>query len=58
MKDKILFGKFFRYVFAALSSFVIDIALFTVFCKILKAWNPAFYAAAATVMARVISAYE
>lgn len=53
---KILFGRFFRYVFAALSSFVIDIALFTVFCYFLKSWNAVLYAAVATVLARVISA--
>ncbi len=53
---KILFEKFIRYVFAALSSFVIDIALFTIFCMLLKGWNPDLYAAAATVLARIISA--
>ena len=53
---KILFEKFFKYVVAALSSFAIDIALFTIFCMLLKSWNPDLYAAAATVLARIISA--
>lgn len=53
---KILFGRFFRYVFAAISSFIIDIVLFSVFCIMLKHWNSFLYAAVATVIARIISA--
>ncbi len=47
--------KFLRYSFVSLSSFVIDIGLFTLFCSLLKSWNGALYAAVATVLARVLS---
>ena len=53
---KILFERFFRYVFTALSSFIIDIVLFSILCMMLKHWNPVLYAAVATAIARVISA--
>ncbi len=48
-------GKFLRYSIASVTSFVIDIALFTVFCHLLKSWNSVLYAAVATVFARIIS---
>ena len=62
VKDSIriykIFGIYFvKYILSSVSSFVIDILLFALFCKLLgnDAQTP-FYATAATVMARVISA--
>lgn len=53
---KILGKKFFLYVFASLSSFVIDIILFHLFTLLFKDTFPAMYITYATVSARVISA--
>ncbi len=53
---KVLFGKFFRYLFSSASSFVIDIVLFSILCMFLKNWSPVWYAAVSTVIARVASA--
>ncbi|MCR5053871.1 MAG: bifunctional glycosyltransferase family 2/GtrA family protein [Lachnospiraceae bacterium] len=53
---KVLFERFFRFVFSSFSSFIIDIVLFYLLCIILKPWNSSFYAAAATVIARIASA--
>ncbi|MCQ2516095.1 MAG: bifunctional glycosyltransferase family 2/GtrA family protein [Saccharofermentans sp.] len=62
IKDSIriykIFGIYFvKYLISSVSSFVIDILLFALFCKLLgnNAETP-FYATTATVMARVISA--
>lgn len=52
---KILAKKYLKYVFASVSSCVIDLALFAVFCFFLKAKVPA-YITVSTVLARVISA--
>ena len=52
---KILAAKYLKYVFASVSSCVIDLALFAVFCSILKERIPA-YITVSTVLARVISA--
>ncbi len=53
---KVLFEKFFRFAFTSVSSFMIDIALFTVFCMLFKVWNGILYATVATILARIISA--
>lgn len=53
---KILGKQFLRYIISSLSSSVIDIVLFAVFCAGLKGVFPVVYVAAATVLARVISA--
>lgn len=52
---KILGKKFLRYIFASGSSSVLDVALFTLFCHLLRD-NIVPYAAMATVFARIISA--
>jgi putative flippase GtrA len=52
-----IFGRMFgKFLISALSSSVIDLLLFALFCRIFKNINIPFYAAAATVLARVISA--
>lgn len=53
---KILFASFIKYTFSSLSSCVIDLVLFSVFCHFLKPAYPMSYAFASTVIARVISA--
>ena len=54
---KILGKKFIKYIFASLSSFVVDIILFTIFCKVLAGAVPEGYLVQiSTVCARVISA--
>ena len=53
---KILGEKFIRYIFASFSSFLVDMVLFAVFCRLLKLHYPVIYVGAATVMARVVSA--
>lgn len=54
---KILGVKFVKYMFASLSSFVVDIILFTVFCKVFAGAVPDGYLIQfSTVCARVISA--
>jgi len=53
---KILFEKFIRYTFVSVSSFVIDICVFSLLCIILKSWNDVFYPTVATIIARIISA--
>ncbi len=52
---RILFEKFFKYIISSLSSFLIDIVLFSVSCRILKGTNNDTYIALSTVIARVIS---
>ncbi|MBR1796738.1 MAG: bifunctional glycosyltransferase family 2/GtrA family protein [Clostridiales bacterium] len=62
VKDSIriykIFGKIFaRFLFTSLSSCVIDLLLFHIFCKIFgNIIGAAYYAAVATVLARIISA--
>ena len=51
---KILGARFMKYIMASLSSCVIDLALFAIFCRLLKG-KTAGYAAIATVAARLIS---
>lgn len=51
-----IFGKrFLRYIFSSLSSSIIDLLLFTLFCMLLKS-ESASYVIFATVFARIISA--
>lgn len=51
-----IFGKF---LFSSLSSSVVDLALFSIFCHFLKQikWSGISYITAATVAARVLSAF-
>ena len=52
-----LFAKIFlRYIFASLSSSVIDVVLFTLFCTLTRSALPVLYLAVSTVLARIISA--
>ena len=53
---KILGKKFIKFIFASLSSFVIDIILFHLLVLLLKDSFPALYITIATVGARIISA--
>lgn len=52
---KLLLGRFLKYVLSSLSSSVIDLVLFQLFCIALRS-RIAGYVAAATVIARIISA--
>ena len=52
---RIIGKKLIIYLFSSISSFVIDIGLFIVFCSLLKG-KTSFYIVAATVLARVLSA--
>ena len=56
IKIYMIFGKF---LFSSLSSSVVDLVLFSVFCYLFKsaAWGPVSYITAATVGARVLSAF-
>lgn len=58
IKDSIrIYAVFLKFVFSSLSSSVLDIALFTIFCSMLKSVPlPIGYIMLATIMARVISA--
>ena len=51
----IFFEKFLKYLITSLSSFAIDILLFTVFCRLFKVTGSLTYILIATVLARVIS---
>lgn len=54
---KILGVKFVKYMFASISSFIVDILLFTLLCHILKNFVPeAYLIQVATVCARLVSA--
>lgn len=53
---KILAKKFFKYIFASLSSCVVDLLLFSLFCFLLKMKLPEMYIVFSTVCARIISA--
>ena len=52
---RIFGGIFAKYIFSSLSSCVIDLLLFHLFCTVLQPLSAAFYVAIATVGARVIS---
>lgn len=54
---RILGGQFVRFLLSSISSSVIDLVLFGLFCSVLRLWVPsAAYAGIATIGARVISA--
>ncbi len=52
----VLMKQFVYFLMSSLSSAVFDLVLFTVFCHFLKSANPLYYAAIATVLARILSA--
>lgn len=52
---KILFGKFFKYTFASLSSSLVDLMLFSILCIVLKSGEGVKYVAIATILARLVS---
>lgn len=61
IKDSIriyrIFGRMFgKFLVSALSSSVVDLVFFSLFCKLLKRVDVLFYAALATIFARIISA--
>ncbi len=47
---------FLKYILSSLSSSIIDIILFGMFCFVLKPWNTFYYITIATVLARIFSA--
>lgn len=53
---RIFANMFLKYVFSSLSSCVLDVLLFAVFCHFLEAFASAFYISISTVLSRVISA--
>ncbi len=53
---RILGERFFKFIFSSLSSCVLDLILFWIFCMALKGSFPIAYTAIATVAARIISA--
>lgn len=53
---RILARQFVKYLISSLSSSVVDIVLFALFCSLFKNIYPVWYASIATVSARVISA--
>ncbi len=54
---RVLFGQFMRYAFASLSSALLDLLLFHVFCRLFQGhFESVIYASVATVSARIISA--
>ena len=54
---RILGAKFIKYIFASLSSSVLDLVLFALFCRLLRGKPlPLPYVACATVLARILSA--
>ncbi len=52
---KIFGAIFIKYIISSMTSFVVDIMLFTLFCKMLKNNIQIYYAGIATVLARIIS---
>lgn len=51
-----IFGRcFLKFLVSSLSSSVVDLVFFSIFCRGLKTVSPLWYVAAATVLARVIS---
>ncbi|WP_034443933.1 bifunctional glycosyltransferase family 2/GtrA family protein [Butyrivibrio sp. AE2032] len=58
IKDSIrIYAIFFKFLFSSLSSSVVDIVLFGLFCSLLRNTNPVIgYIMLATILARVISA--
>lgn len=54
---KIFGGIFFKFLVSSFSSSFLDILLFLLFCPLLQAAAPLWYAAAATALARAVSAF-
>lgn len=52
---KILFGKFIKFIITSVTSFIIDILLFTVFCSYFRNLDSILYITYATIVARIIS---
>ena len=52
----ILGKRFLKYVFSSLSSSILDIVLFTLFCYVFKKENNNLYVVFSTIMARIFSA--
>lgn len=56
LQDSLLiYGMFFKFIAASVSSSVIDLGLFALFTAILKAAFPAVYIVISTVLARIVS---
>lgn len=53
---RILGEKFVKYILSSVSSSLLDLILFGIFCMLLKKGHPVFYVTIATVTARVFSA--
>lgn len=53
---RVLLRRFFVFIFSSVSSSVIDLTLFTIFCLLLKQDYPDIYIGLATFLARIISA--
>lgn len=52
-----IFGKIFcKFIISSISSCILDLLLFSCFCKLLIDFNKVFYVALATILARIISA--
>lgn len=56
MKKDFSIVQFLKFIFSSLSSSVVDIVLFTIFCHIFEPINPLFSVTLATVAARILSA--
>lgn len=50
-----IYSLFFKYIFSSLSSFAIDILLYSLFIILLKDITPEFYIVTSTIVARVVS---
>ncbi len=53
---RIFAGRFLRFLFSSLSSSVLDLILFSLFCMVFKKNHPELYVGIATVAARIFSA--
>ena len=53
---RILGKKFFRFIFASMFCFAIDLTLFTLFCRFFDTRVPGYYVALSTLAARFVSA--
>ena len=53
---RIFAGRFLKFIFSSLSSSILDLILFSLFCMVFKKKYPGLYAGIATVAARIFSA--
>lgn len=53
---RIFAGRFLKFIFSSLSSSILDLILFSLFCSVLKKKYPGVYVGIATVAARIFSA--